>query len=85
MDMACRNQAPLAYQAVRLLSGLINDGDVFEFLKCCLDHPDKVIRIGAIQAIGQAGGERGEALLSRRLAQETDEEILQAWGAKSAL
>ncbi len=83
-DMASRNQAPLAYQALRLLSGLINDGEVFEFLARCLDHADKVIRIGAIQSLGQAGGKRGEALLSSRLAGETDEEILQAWGGKSA-
>ncbi len=82
-NMASRNQAPLAYQAVRLLSGLIDD-DVFEFLARCLDHSDKVIRIGAIQSIRQAGGEKGEALLSSRLARETDEEVLQVWGCKSA-
>ena len=83
VDMACRNHGPLAYQAVRLLSGLINEGDVFEFLTCCLDHSDKVIRIGAIQAMREAGGKRAEALLSRRLAAESDEEVLQAWGGKS--
>jgi HEAT repeat protein len=83
MDMARRNQGPLAYQAVRLLSGLIHDRDVFEFLTSSLDHCDKVIRIGAIQAMREAGGERGQAILSGRLAQETDEEVLQAWGGKS--
>ncbi|HTR39054.1 MAG TPA: HEAT repeat domain-containing protein [Bryobacteraceae bacterium] len=84
MDMARRNPGPLAYQAVRLLSGLIDNRDVFEFLAHCLDHSDKVIRIGAIQAMRQAGGERSEALLSRRLDRETDEEVLQAWGGKNA-
>lgn len=82
-DMAARNPSQLAYQALRLLSGLAGDSDVFNFLLSRLDDPDKVIRIGAIQAMREAGGEAVEAALDGRLSGETDPDILQAWGGKS--
>jgi HEAT repeat protein len=82
-DMISRTQPSHAYQAVRLLSGLAGDADVLEFLARCLDDPEKVIRIGAIQAMREAGGESTESLLCQRLARENDEEVLQAWGGKS--
>jgi len=81
--MACRNPPQLAYQAVRLLGALISDSEVYDFLLSRLDDPDKVIRIGAIQAMREAGGEGAEAVLRRRLSSETDPEILQAWGGKN--
>ena len=83
-DMALRNPPQLAYQAVRLLSGLSDDSDVFNFLLSRLDDTDKVIRIGAIQAMREAGGQPAETALRSRLSRETDPEILQAWGGKSA-
>lgn len=81
--MALRNPPQFAYQAVRLLGGLTGDGEVFSFLQSRLHDPDKVIRIGAIQAMREAGGSAGEAVLSRELSNEADPEILQAWGGKS--
>ena len=83
-DMALRNPPQLAYQALRLLSGLAGSSEVHDFLVSRLDDPDKVIRIGAIQALCEAGGEGLDATLRRRLANETDPEILQAWGGESA-
>jgi HEAT repeat protein len=83
-EMASRNQPALAYEAVRLLSGLAQHEEVFEYLVGCLGHPEKVVRIGAIQALCEAGGERAETVLRARLAGETDEEVLQAWGGQSA-
>jgi HEAT repeat protein len=82
-DMALRTPPQLAYQAVRLLSGLVGDTDVFDFLVSRLDNPNKVIRIGAIQAMREAGGETVEIALSSRMSGETDPEVLQAWVGKS--
>jgi HEAT repeat protein len=81
-EMVSDNQPPLAYGAVRLLGSLSADEEVFDFLVKCLERDDKAIRIGAVQALREAGGARGEAILQQRLVSENDEEILQAWGGK---
>ncbi len=81
-EMASRTPPLLAYQALRLMGGLAHDGQVFEYLAGSLRHPEKVVRIGAIQALCEAGGEKSETVLRTGLAGETDEEVLQAWGAK---
>ncbi|HZU26944.1 MAG TPA: HEAT repeat domain-containing protein [Bryobacteraceae bacterium] len=83
-DMASKNPPQLAYHALRLLSGLIAETGIFDFLVARVDDPDKVIRIGAIQAVREGGGEAAEAALRGRLSGETDPEVLQAWGGKSA-
>ncbi len=73
----------LAYQAVRLLGGLLDDAAVFDFVERCLDDPEKSIRIGAGQSMREAGSAGADASLRQRMATETDDEVLQAWGGKS--
>jgi HEAT repeat protein len=79
--MVERNPAPLAFQAVRLLSIFVREENVFAFLAESLNHPEKAVRIGAIQAMRQAGGERAAKAVLERLAQESDEEVRQAWSS----
>lgn len=73
-----RGELAVAYQAVRLLGALIGEEAVLEFLAECLGSAEKVIRIGAIQAMSESGEPRAQDLLRERLACETDEELLQA-------
>jgi HEAT repeat protein len=68
----------LAFQAVRLMAGCLHLEEVFEFVTRCLEHPEKTIRIAAIQAMREAGCSRAEDILRERLRQETDEDVLQA-------
>ncbi len=83
-DVVSRKTSPLlAYQAVRLLGGLLNQPAVFDFVERCLDNPEKSIRIGAGQSMREAGSELADASLRRRMGSETDDEVLQAWGGKS--
>jgi len=82
-EMGLRNPPQLAYQALRLLSSWTGDPEVSEFLLSRLHDPDKVIRIGAIQALCEAGGENVQTSLASRLSGETDPEVLQVWGGKS--
>jgi HEAT repeat protein len=70
----------LGYQAVRLLAALLHEEEAFDFVERCLEHPDKTIRIAAIQSLRESGGEHAEDLVRRFLAAETDEEVLQAAG-----
>ena len=82
--IATRNGSPLhSYQAIRLLSVFLGDADVFRFMTGFLKHPEKALRIGAVQALREAGGERADAVLSESLADEEDSEILQAWRGKN--
>jgi HEAT repeat protein len=83
-DVVSRNNSPvLAYQAIRLLGGLLPDPAVFGFVERCLDHPEKSIRIGAGQSMREAGSQAADAALRRRMGGEADEEVLQAWGGKN--
>ena len=84
-DVVSRKNSPLlAYQAVRLLGGLLHEPAVFDFVERCLEDPEKSIRIGAGQSLREAGSEEADAALRRRLGSETDEDVLQAWRGKSA-
>jgi hypothetical protein len=68
----------LAYQAVRLLGGLLESDEVFDFMCGCLENLDKAIRIAAVQAFREASSGRTEEILRQRMARETDDEVLQA-------
>jgi len=72
----------LGYQAVRLLAALMDDNSVFQFVESCLENAEKTIRMGAIQSMREAGGERGNAVIRRAMAAETDSEVLQAAGIR---
>jgi HEAT repeat protein len=68
----------VAYQAVRLMGALIGEEAVLAFVAECLGSSEKVIRIGAIQAMRESRAPIAQDLLRERLARETDEEVLQA-------
>jgi HEAT repeat protein len=68
----------LAYQAVRLMVCLLQLEEISEFLNQCLVHPEKAVRIAAVQALRESGSKGTEDILRERLARETDEEVLQA-------
>jgi HEAT repeat protein len=82
--IASRNPAALAYQAVRLLTPLAGDDEVFAFLVRKLDDGDKVVRIAAIQVLQESGDARAAAVLRERMASESDAEILQVWNGEKA-
>ena len=67
-----------AYQAVRLLGGLLENDEVFDFMCGCLENLDKAIRIAAVLALREAQSARTEEIMRQRLAHETDDEVLQA-------
>jgi len=84
-NIVSRQNSPLlAYQAVRLLGGLLRESGIFDFVERCLEHSEKSVRIGAGQSLREAGTEEAEASLRRRFGSEMDEEVLQAWAGKSA-
>lgn len=68
----------LGYAAVRSMAGLLHMQDVFDFVSRCLAHPDKAVRIAAIQTMREAGSSGTEGILRECLSRETDEEVLQA-------
>lgn len=77
--IACGAANPLlAYQAVRLMVCLVHLEEIFAFLNRCLDNPEKAVRIAAVQAMRESGSSGIADILSERLSQETDEEVLQA-------
>jgi hypothetical protein len=83
-NIVAKSVSPIAgYQAVRLLGSLRGERSVMDFLESCLEHPEKSIRIGAVQTMRETHGTAAEAILRRRLAHETDEEVLQVWTGKS--
>ena len=67
-----------AYQAIRLLSGLLDRDEVFDFVNGCLSHPEKAVRIAAVQSLRESGLSRAASILGDRVRYETDEEVLQA-------
>lgn len=80
-EIVDRNEPSLlGYQAVRLMSALVGETGVFDFMEHCLEHPNKTIRIGAIQSLRETRSERADAAVRRFLVSETDEEVLQASG-----
>jgi HEAT repeat protein len=68
----------LAYEAIRSMAGLLHLQPVFDFVYRSLEHPEKAVRIAAIQAMREAGLSGAENILRERLSRETDEEVLQA-------
>lgn len=77
--IASRAENPLlAYEAVRLMVCLLHLEEISEFLNRCLEHPEKAVRIAAVQALRESGSKGTEDILRERLARETDEEVLQA-------
>jgi HEAT repeat protein len=83
-NVVSRHDSLLAYQAVRLLGGLMREPGIFEFVEGCMEDSEKSVRIGAGQSMREAGNEEAGAALRRRLSGETDQEVLQAWAGKSA-
>ncbi len=75
-DPLCR------YQAVRAL-GILVSSDVHPFLVACLSNPERLVRLGAVESLREAGlrgaGQPGwQELLAGCAKTETDEEVLQA-------
>lgn len=76
------NRAPLlCYQALRLMGGLLGSGEDLAFVASCLRHPEKAVRIGAVQALRDCGTPQAREVAQKYLSAETDNEIRQAWGA----
>ena len=68
----------LGYEAVRSMAGLLHMKDVSDFVSRSLAHPDKAVRIAAIQTMREAGSSGAEGILRECLSRETDEEVRQA-------
>src|SRR5271165_997933 len=76
-DLLCR------YQAVRALGILLSSGEVYPFLAACLSNPERLVRLGAVESLRDAGlrgaGQPGwQELLAGCAKTETDHEVLQA-------
>jgi len=76
--VAKRESPHLAYHALRLMAGLTPDGEVFTFVGGCLNDPEKAVRIGAAQTLGEWDNAESASLLEAFAHREKDEEILQA-------
>ena len=66
------------YQAVRALGFLSSRDDVYSFLISCLSSPERLVRLGAIEALRAAPHPGLQDVLAARATSETDEEVLQA-------
>jgi HEAT repeat protein len=66
------------YQAVRVLGFWADRDDVYTFLASCLSNAERLVRLGAAEALRDAGRPRWELLLAARSLEESDEEVLQA-------
>jgi hypothetical protein len=79
-NIALGADSPLtAYEAVRLLGTCANTPELLHLLARCLDHPEKAVRIAAVQSLGESHDPQAGRILNERLERETDEEMLQAW------
>src|ERR1035438_6771193 len=63
------------YEAVRAIGVLFPGGDVYAFLVSCLSSPERMVRLGAIESLRQAGRPGLAAVLAARALEETDEEV----------
>jgi HEAT repeat protein len=72
----CRSALP-GYQAVRLLAVAASQEGVLRFLGDALEHPEKGIRIGAIEALSESGSPEAGRLFQERLPREPDSEVAQ--------
>ena len=72
-------EAPLCcYQAVRALGFISARDDVYTFLLACLTSPERLVRLGAIECLREAGRPESEDVLAARALTETDDDILHA-------
>ena len=71
------------YQAVRSLRFLTSREDVYSFLVACLSNPERLVRLGAIEALRAAIRPELQSLFAAHAQQERDEEVLQALNSKT--
>jgi HEAT repeat protein len=77
--MIGNDDSPLSsYQAVRALRYLSPRDEVHSLLVSCLSHPERLIRLGAIETLRETKWPDLDRLLALRAIDEPDEEILQA-------
>ncbi len=68
------------YQAIRVLAFWANRDDVCALLVSCLSSPERLVRLGAAEALRMADRPGLEPILAARASEETDEEVVQALG-----
>jgi hypothetical protein len=66
------------YEAVRALGYLSARDDVYSFLVSCLSSPERLVRLGAIEALRATERPALSSVLASRALIETDEEVRQA-------
>jgi HEAT repeat protein len=66
------------YQAVRALGFWTTRDDVFEVLVSCLSHPERLVRLGAIESLRLTERPGIGQILAARALNETDAEVLEA-------
>jgi HEAT repeat protein len=66
------------YQAVRVLGLWAARDDVYAFLASCLCSPERLVRLGAAEALRMAERPGWGTLLAARALEESDEEVMQA-------
>lgn len=68
------------YQAVRVLGFWVDLDSVFNFLAESLSSPERLVRLGAAEALRAAERPGMDGLLAARASEESDEEVLEALG-----
>lgn len=66
------------YQAVCVLGFWTTRDDVYALLVSCLSHPERLVRLGAIESLRMADRPGLDGILATRAMDETDEEVLEA-------
>jgi HEAT repeat protein len=78
-QIALINEVTLySYQATRMLGALPCGPEMLIFFERCLNGPNKMIRVAAVQSLHEAGSKEADALIRRFLDSEKDEEVRQA-------
>jgi HEAT repeat protein len=73
------NGAPLCrFQAIKVLGFLASRHDVYAFLVACLSSPERLVRLGAIEALRGAAQPGLQETFDRCAQTERDEDVLQA-------
>jgi HEAT repeat protein len=79
--VAENGDAPLCrYQAVRVLGFWASRDDVYPFLVASLASPERMVRLGAAEALRSAERPGLDEILAARARKESDGEVLQALG-----
>jgi HEAT repeat protein len=73
-----KDTALCRYRAVRVLGFSAARDDVYAFLVSCLSSTERLVRLGAAEALRTADRPEVESLLAARALEESDEEVLQA-------